>query len=377
VRTEACPICGGDTDAVLSLDFGPKYGLPTNIPLRQCASDNFLFVAAGDQVAYDDYYRAVANGHQEAEDGAALAVEQASVVSSLFDHYPRRVLDFGCGTGDLLIALASASPGARFFGCDMNGAAVAVAAERASGLSNVRFGSLDDARPLSPFDAIIMSHVIEHVVDFGQLAPVVDLLSEGGLLYVEVPNASDYEAYLRTEFLYYFDRLHVNHFTPQALAALFGALGLSLVDQARRSLQYRDGRPYPALGALFRKTGEPSEASSPDLRGSVSRYVASERKRCHPVRQRLAGLPGILVWGAGDNFHRSVANGGPLDGAKLMLLDQRRASVRVNGTAYETLPPEETIAQVPWPVAVTVSEHRAAIGKRIAEVDPARRIYLI
>ncbi len=210
------------------------------------------------------------------------------------------------------------------------------------------------------------------------LASLRDLLAEAGRLYVEVPDALRYEHRPRLEFLYYFDRLHVNHFSPQALAATAAPFGLALVGQMERDFRYRDGWPYPAVGALFARGPPQAEARSPPLGASLERYIAGERARFADLAQEISQLPGVLVWGAGDNFHRAASSGGPLSSERQMrLIDRRLFKVAVGGMAYETEPPEATIGACGWPVVITVSEHRSAIQQQALKIDPSRRILFV
>ena len=98
-----------------------------------------------------------------------------------------RLLDVGCGEGRSLGALREL--GWTVEGVDFDPAAVEVA--RARGL-NVRVGGLaDQAYRERSFDAITMSHLIEHVPDpVALLREARRILSPGGRLVVLTPNAS-------------------------------------------------------------------------------------------------------------------------------------------------------------------------------------------
>jgi 2-polyprenyl-3-methyl-5-hydroxy-6-metoxy-1,4-benzoquinol methylase len=97
----------------------------------------------------------------------------------------RRVLDIGFGGGAFLGYAASA--GWQACGCDPD--ALAVANGRARGL-NVRHGGVEAfADAAGSFDAVTLSHVIEHVHDpRGCLSQVQRLLRPGGWLYIDTPN---------------------------------------------------------------------------------------------------------------------------------------------------------------------------------------------
>ena len=243
------------------------------------------------------------------------------------------------------------------------------------GLDNLSIAGLAESTKGGPYDLVIVSHVMEHVLDFDLFSLLGSFLAEGGLLYVEVPNSLKYEAFKRLEFLYYFDRLHVNHFTPQALARLASGYGFGYVEHFEYAFPYRDDGEYPALGMLFRKGGAPVEIGSPSLIDAVSRYLKQERERATVVAGQLDAFEGVLVWGAGDNFYRSADHGGPLSKLRnMVLLDRRPHEVSIGDRTYQTIDPKAGIQSHPWPVVITVSEGRKAMGRLVNEIDPGRRI---
>ena len=246
------------------------------------------------------------------------------------------------------------------------------------GLDNLSMASLKESTKRVPYDLVIASHVIEHVLDFDLVRLLHGFSAEGGLLYVEIPNSLQYEAQERLEFLYYFDRLHVNHFTPQSLARLVTGYGFSYVKHFEYTFPYRDGGAYPALGMLFRKGGDAVDILSPSILDGTNRYIGQEKKRARVLADLLDKFEGVLVWGAGDNFCRSVENGGPLSSLRhMVLLDRRPHEVTIGNRRYQTMDPHTGIRSHPWPVVVTVSEGRKKIGRQITDIDPGRRILFI
>lgn len=102
---------------------------------------------------------------------------------------PRRVLDFGCGTGtNLTIPLAEAFPEITFLGVDSDATTVDFA-NTAHGLPNLTFGLNEAAALAAPFDMIIASEVIEHVDEPGGLLLYFhDMLEEDGVIVLTMPN---------------------------------------------------------------------------------------------------------------------------------------------------------------------------------------------
>jgi 2-polyprenyl-3-methyl-5-hydroxy-6-metoxy-1,4-benzoquinol methylase len=97
---------------------------------------------------------------------------------------PGRLLDVGCGRGEL--ASAFARRGWTAAGVDPSPDAVRVA--RSLGV-DAREGTLDDvAWDLASFDALVLHHALEHVPDpVATLCRAGELLRPGGWLFVAVP----------------------------------------------------------------------------------------------------------------------------------------------------------------------------------------------
>jgi SAM-dependent methyltransferase len=99
------------------------------------------------------------------------------------------IVDVGCGDGLAAAVAAQVNPGHRFVGVDWSVAALRQA--RARGLAVVRAGLEGAGLPLASAsaDVVIMSEVIEHLVDTDSaLDEVSRILKPGGSLLLSTPN---------------------------------------------------------------------------------------------------------------------------------------------------------------------------------------------
>jgi SAM-dependent methyltransferase len=102
---------------------------------------------------------------------------------------PAVILDVGCGDGSALAVAAGHSPGHRFAGVDWSGDALRRA--HALGLTVLRAAVTAPGLPVADgaADVVIMSELIEHLVDpDGAIAEVRRVLRPGGSLLLSTPN---------------------------------------------------------------------------------------------------------------------------------------------------------------------------------------------
>ena len=168
------------------------------------------------------------------------------------------IIDYGCGNGAFVAAMASMRPGAVVIGADLHD-------EPPAGLrpdQYVPYRRLQEWNGRA--DLVLVRHVLEHTYDpLVLLCRLGDLLRPGGTVVIEVPAL---DAAIRPlwgrDWAGFYVPYHTLHFTPASLSRLVAAAGLSVdrvsgaeLPMMGRSLQSRlqsgYGLPLFAVGALL------------------------------------------------------------------------------------------------------------------------------
>lgn len=138
---------------------------------------------------------------------------------------PARVLDLGCATGDLLQAVRERG-NPNVIGIEPSARAAAIARDR-YGL-DVHAGQLADALiPDASLDAVMMSHVIEHLPSPTRtLTEIARVLRPGGAVVLWLPNADSLAArFWGDAWMGYDAPRHLYTFTPATLTKLLQQTG--------------------------------------------------------------------------------------------------------------------------------------------------------
>lgn len=199
---------------------------------------------------------------------AALA---APVSRRVFDvnidigDHPPRVIDVGCGFGDLLVYLRQRD-------CDVLGIESDPAAAEVGAAMGVPIlvGELADV-DLEPssFDVAVMSHSLEHLEDpLGALTRLASLLRPSGSLHLAVPNgAAPGLAVHREAWGALCYPVHFWYFDPHTLSSLLAKAGFVVVWSSSADI-------VPHHVAFWRqRIGEEPAAGLRELGGTISRRL--------------------------------------------------------------------------------------------------------
>lgn len=144
-----------------------------------------------------------------------------------------RILEIGCGNGDTGALAISEGKCACYCGVEVYGPAAEIARSK---ITEVIAGDVENTTlswPSQSFDALILSEVLEHLVDpWTTLRKLRPLMKPGALVFASSPNISHYSVIsmlLRGEWHLanngIMDRSHLRWFTPKVYRAMFESSG--------------------------------------------------------------------------------------------------------------------------------------------------------
>jgi len=240
-----CPVCGKGPRSVLGRRGGPshRYGLGVETAIVQCRSCGLLFPDPfpfprdpQDLYGHPDEYFGSAHDQVKFENTRGIVAE----IALRCGIEQPRLLDVGCGRGELVHI--ARQRGFDAVGTEFSEAMIAAARER-YGLTLIR-SSLEElarTRP-APFDAVVLSAIIEHVHDPDSLIAGVHAVTHpGSVIYIDTPREpnlltmlANASSRLRGSRVVYnlspsWPPYHVFGFNPRALRHLLAKYDMEIV----------------------------------------------------------------------------------------------------------------------------------------------------
>jgi len=241
-RLSQCPVCASTSLAFLPVPghwIGEHVfaGCRSQLGLCRCQGCSLVFTnPRPSQALLDQFYSGQDYACHEAKT-SAIAVQAAC---SLLDYFQtqgpplrgRRLLDFGCGGGFVLIQARAA--GWEVMGYDVGQRALATC--RRQGLTAT---DRVEELPRGFFDAVLLNHVLEHIDDHSAVLRLLkELLNANGKLLIVVPNLESLRARLSFPFLsrrFAFDEryrafpIHLSFFSRRTLRHLLEKNGFRIL----------------------------------------------------------------------------------------------------------------------------------------------------
>jgi len=261
--TRLCPVCGGGGRTVLfHQSFEPFAGasLVSGYDVVICRDCGAGFAdGIPPQSAFDAYYRDLSKYEGPATRREPPPVEQrfrdiAALVAEYIPDMESRVFEIGCATGGLLKALQDLGY-RNLIGSDPSPGCVRQALEF-YGIPGFTATVFSAPTPEQPYDFLILTGVMEHIPDLDRaIEQFRRLLRPGGRVFLEVPDASRYEARLDAPFQE-FSIEHINFFSRASLVNLMQVRGFRAV-AAGHSIRPLHEVSCPCTFGVFENAWEP------------------------------------------------------------------------------------------------------------------------
>jgi SAM-dependent methyltransferase len=319
----ACGACGASGGTVCHTQrfvVPDGYPLPNEYNVVVCRRCGFVYAdPAATQCDYDRFYcewskyddSATATGSGLSLYDAARLATVASDIARALPSRAASILDAGCATGGLLTALREQGFTA-VAGLDPSPRCAAACRERGFeayvGLISSSSSSASGPRHMPKFDCVVLSHVLEHVYDIPSFfAAARRLLTPGGYLYLETPDATRYDQYLYAPFQE-FNTEHINHFSTRSLDNTGRRFGFEPVLVEQKVFNTAEDTRYPAVFGFFRDGGgianERMVVCDQELPSRIADYIRHSGEQMDKINEHLASqlsnYQRVILWGAGQ-----------------------------------------------------------------------------
>lgn len=317
-----CPICHSkNKHTVFQQKFATLPGLVNGYDVVACKKCGFSFADnVPDQGYFDNYYHEMSKYEHQENDGKQTRFEEyqfPNIVSYVRKHIPNyksRLLEIGCANGGLLdefkkqgyTDVMGIDPSLK---CSQNAKRlydIEVVSTSISGINQFWCG----------FDFVIMVAVLEHLCDIeNSLYKVRELLSTGGLLFIEVPDVTRFEFYTSVYAPYMeFSVEHINYFSPQSLKALLSVYGFDTVSLKRDVYEGENKDKNYVIRGIFRKRNliekqiiEFDIDTIIGLMNYISTSKQAEDYTFQIVNMLVEDQIPVIIWGVGSHTLRLLA----------------------------------------------------------------------
>lgn len=328
-----------------------------------------------DQAAFDAYYREMSKYEHQERGGQQTEFEtrrfpaSAKIIKQFVPNQQARILDVGCATGGLLHTLRQ-SGYQNMLGLDPSPGC----ARTARYLYQIRVltGTLSDLTDdIGIFDLIILVAVLEHIQHLkSALSRVRELLSVGGVLYIEVPDATEF-AHSPDAPFQEFSIEHINYFSVTSLTNLMQSQGFKRIFFQQNSCEQSPGIIAHDIKAMFRRDNHikllPFVHDSETEQHLVD-YISKSQEIENRIIKVIDGLVAdgrhIIVWGVGTLTQRLLAVSSLAKSTVRVYVD---SNPRYQGKQINEIPviaPSE-LKGMPEPILISSIVFQEAIERQI------------
>jgi SAM-dependent methyltransferase len=282
-----------------------------------CAACGFAFADnLPDQAAFDRYYRDMSKYENQERKGQLPDFnirryrETVGIIMKCLPQKTARILDVGCATGGLLDELKQNGYD-QLTGLDPSPACAQTAANL-YGIKVLTKSLSETKKDIGIFNLIILCAVLEHIHDLKfTLSRVRALLSSGGIVYIEVPDAAHFTCSDRDSPFQEFSTEHINFFSASSLSNLMQSHGFKKIFLREGSFEQSSGIIVHDIKTVFRREDEVKSRTllrdtetERNLVTYISRSQDIEKRMIKVIDAVVADGRPIIVWGVGTLTQR-------------------------------------------------------------------------
>jgi SAM-dependent methyltransferase len=380
-----CPICNNSTGKTLHtqhFSLPDKSILPNVYDVVSCENCGFCYAdSTASQEDYDKYYNEMSK-YEDNNTGTGsglspLDKQRMDTVVDLLSNYienkDNSIVDIGCANGGMLNCF-NEKGFLNLIGIDISQKCVDNV--KALGYESI-FGGIFNLENLQgkQFDCLVISHVMEHIRDLSNAAKnLASLVSDEGLIYIEVPDASNYHNYFFVPY-YYFDCEHINHLNITALKNLFLKESFECIYFEEKSIVVSNEKSYPVLRTIFKKVKNKTLSTHFEkdsrVEASINAYIDLSKKHSehNELNELIKSQEPVLVWGAGMYTLRLLEEG-LLNQCNIILFIDKDSNKQGNKINNISINSPEIINQYPTTTIIVASAiHGKAIKTEIESID--------
>jgi 2-polyprenyl-3-methyl-5-hydroxy-6-metoxy-1,4-benzoquinol methylase len=263
-----------------------------DLEVNRCKSCGFVYLASWEQSLAKsqelyDYYGRLSEDDLTRRYSPENRTRQQELLNALAGYTQgRRLLDVGCGDGQLL--QTAKDEGWDALGIDLSESAILLCHRRELAASKTDFfdGSLDEKR----FDVIIMSELVEHVPSPQRfLKRAEELLAADGVLYLTTPNFGSLARRMLGETWSVIHPEHIGYFERSTLRKMVSA------ETTLREIKTEANNIAPStFVAWLRRRSVQSSGTAADVHRETRRGLDQQLRRA-VQRSRMLGASKDLL----------------------------------------------------------------------------------
>lgn len=371
-----CPICSCSKKTFLyKQNFNNKViSLMDNYDVVVCDSCGFAYADnIPPQADFNNYYATMSKYEFNYKDGFVsndYIDYFTKIVNFLIPHIidnNAKILDIGCSTGGLL-SVFKLKGYSNLVGIDPSPECARITKELYS--IEATANTISNFDPAEKFDLIILSAVLEHLVDFSNsMQKIKALLKDRGLLFIEVPDAERFSLYISAPFQQ-FSTEHINYFSQYSIRNLLSNFSFRVIETQQNEHKLNQTTD-PDIFSLSQKTYENAfkiirdDISESSIRNYITQCSTNDLGIKQLIQEKLLNKNKIIVWGVGTHTQRLIGSG--LDLSKILFFvdsNTRYTGKKLSG--LEVKQPNDIKEGVP--ILISTYSYQEEIAYQIKEV---------